>query len=185
MGSGGMIVMDEDACMVDIARYFLDFLKDESCGKCTSCREGIRRMLEILIRITEGRGEKDDLQMLETLGRVVKTTSLCGLGQTAPNPLLSTLRYFRNEYEAHIVDKFCPSGVCRKLFAYFIVPEKCPGCGLCLKACTQKAITGTKKVPHVIDQALCIQCGECYKVCNLDAIVAKPKAEVMKKEVPA
>ncbi len=178
MGSGGMIVMDEDACMVDIARYFLDFLKDESCGKCTPCREGIRRMLEILNRITHGQGEMADLEVLESLGKVVKATSLCGLGQTAPNPLLSTLRYFRNEYESHIKDKFCPAGVCKGMFVYVIDPDKCPGCGLCIKACSQKAITGARKVAHVIDPALCIQCGECVKACNLDAIKVVPKEAV-------
>jgi NADH:ubiquinone oxidoreductase subunit F (NADH-binding) len=179
MGSGGMIVMDETTCMVDIARYFLDFLKDESCGKCTPCREGIRRMLDILIRITQGEGQMQDLDTLEQLGRVVQATSLCGLGQTAPNPLLSTLHYFRQEYETHIKDKFCPAGVCRSLFAYYIIPEKCPGCQLCLKACPQDAITGDKKVAHVIDEVKCLQCGECVKVCRMDAIVARPKSEAM------
>jgi NADH:ubiquinone oxidoreductase subunit F (NADH-binding)/(2Fe-2S) ferredoxin/NAD-dependent dihydropyrimidine dehydrogenase PreA subunit len=178
MGSGGLIVMDEDTCMVDVARYFMDFLKDESCGKCTPCREGIRRMLEILNRITSGKGEMADLEVLETLGKVVKATSLCGLGQTAPNPLLSTLRYFRAEYESHIKDKFCPAGVCKGMFLYVIDPDKCPGCGLCIKACSQNAITGAKKVVHVIDPALCIQCGECVKACNLDAIKVVPKEAV-------
>jgi len=170
MGSGGMIVMDEDTCMVDIARYFLDFLRDESCGKCTPCREGIKRMLHILTEISEGRGKQADLEVLESLAWMVKNVSLCGLGQTAPNPVLSTLRYFRDEYEAHIVDQKCPAHVCRALISYYIIPEKCPGCGLCLPSCPQEAISGEKKEPHVIDQELCTRCGICYDVCNLDAI---------------
>jgi len=170
MGSGGMIVMDEHTCMVDIARYFLDFLKDESCGKCTPCREGIKLMLHILTEISEGRGKLADLEVLESLAWMVKNVSLCGLGQTAPNPVLSTLRYFRDEYEAHIVDQKCPAHVCRALISYHIIPDKCPGCGLCLRDCPQGAISGEKKEPHVIDQELCTHCGICYDVCNLDAI---------------
>ncbi|GAF76692.1 unnamed protein product, partial [marine sediment metagenome] len=170
MGSGGMIVMDEHTCMVDIARYFLEFLKEESCGKCTPCREGIKLMLHILTEISEGRGKLADLDVLESLAWMVKNVSLCGLGQTAPNPVLSTLRYFRDEYEAHIVDKKCPAHVCRALISYYIIPDKCPGCGLCLRDCPQGAISGEKKELHVIDQELCTHCGICYDVCNLDAI---------------
>ena len=170
MGSGGMIVMDEDTCMVDVARYFLDFLKDESCGRCVACREGIRLMLHILTDITEGKGKEGDLELLESLAWAVKNTAMCGLGKTAPNPVLSTLRYFRDEYEAHIVDRKCPAHVCRALISYHIIPEKCPGCGLCLRNCPQGAISGEKKEPHVIDQDTCIRCGVCYDVCKLDAI---------------
>jgi len=170
MGSGGMIVMDENACMVDIARYFLDFLKDESCGKCTPCREGIRQMLSILTRITEGQGEMGDLQVLETLAPVVKEASLCGLGQTAPNPVLSTLRYFRDEYVTHIVDHKCPAGVCKELIEYYVIEDLCTGCGVCRRKCPQEAISGEKKEVHVIDPALCIKCGVCFDVCKFDAV---------------
>ena len=183
MGSGGMIVMDDRTCMVDIARYFLDFLKEESCGKCTPCREGIKRMLEILTNITQGKGKEGEIELLSRLAWTVQKTSLCGLGKSAPNPVLSTLRYFRNEYKAHIVDKVCPAGVCRELIAYVIDAEKCPGCRLCVKVCPQEAITGAKKEPHVIDQTKCIQCGACFETCRLDAIIVKPRAEVMKEVV--
>ncbi len=170
MGSGGMIVMDERTCMVDIARYFLDFLKEESCGKCTPCREGIRRMLEILTRITEGQGEMADLETLETLAKTVQSASLCGLGKTAPNPVLSTLRYFHDEYVAHIVDHKCPAGVCKALIEYYIIADKCTGCGLCRRKCPQEAISGEKKELHVIDPELCIKCGVCFDVCKFDAV---------------
>jgi len=170
MGSGGMIVMDERTCMVDIARYFLDFLKEESCGKCTPCREGIRRMLEILTRITEGQGEMADLETLETLAKTVQSASLCGLGKTAPNPVLSTLRYFHDEYVAHIVDHKCPAGVCKALIEYYIIADKCTGCGLCRRKCPQEAISGEKKELHVIDPGLCIKCGVCHDVCKFDAV---------------
>ncbi len=173
MGSGGMIVMDNHTCMVDIARYFLDFLKEESCGKCSACREGIRRMLEILTRITEGEGEMADLHTLEAVARTVKNASLCGLGKTAPNPVLSTLRYFRDEYEAHIKDKRCPAGVCRALIEYYIIADACTGCGLCRRQCPQEAISGEKREPHVIDQELCITCGICHDVCRFDAVGVK------------
>jgi len=170
MGSGGMIVVDEDTCMVDVARYFLSFLQDESCGKCTSCREGIKRMLEILTRITQGKGEKGDIELLEELSEVIKDTSLCALGQTAPNPVLTTIRYFRDEYEAHIKDKKCPAKVCRELITYAIDEEKCTGCMRCLKECPQQAIVGERKKPHQILQEKCIKCGICYESCRFDAV---------------
>jgi NADH:ubiquinone oxidoreductase subunit F (NADH-binding)/(2Fe-2S) ferredoxin/Pyruvate/2-oxoacid:ferredoxin oxidoreductase delta subunit len=170
MGSGGMIVMDDRTCMVDIARYFLDFLREESCGKCTPCREGIRHMLEILTSIAEGQGEMDDLEMLEVQAKAVQLASLCGLGKSAPNPVLSTLRYFRDEYVAHIVDHKCPAGICKALIEYYIVGDKCTGCGLCRRTCPQEAISGEKKEPHVIDPALCIKCGVCLDVCKFDAV---------------
>ena len=170
MGSGGMIIMDDHTCMVNIAAYFLDFLKEESCGKCTPCREGIRRMLEILTRITEGQGAMADLDTLETLAKTVQSASLCGLGKSAPNPVLSTLRYFRDEYLAHIVDHKCPAGVCKALIEYFITAEECVGCGLCRRKCPQQAISGERKELHVIDAALCIRCGICHDVCKFDAV---------------
>ena len=165
MGSGGMIVMDEDTCMVDIALYFLRFTQEESCGKCVPCRIGTRQMAQVLARITAGEGTEEDLTKLEELAVTVKRGSLCGLGQTAPNPVLSTLRYFRNEYLAHIVDKTCPARVCKNLIAYYIEPEKCVGCLLCLKNCPVNAISGERKKVHTIDQALCIKCGACFNVC--------------------
>ena len=173
MGSGGMIVMDEDNCMVDIAKFFLEFTVDESCGKCTPCRIGIRRMLELLEKITSGNGEMEDIDKLESLCYFIKENALCGLGQTAPNPVLSTLRYFRNEYEAHVVDKTCPAGVCKKLLNYYIDPGKCKGCTLCAKNCPADAITGAPKEIHVIDNAKCIKCGACYDSCRFKAIVKK------------
>jgi len=170
MGSGGMIVMDEDTCMVDVAKYFLSFLEDESCGKCTSCREGIKRMLEILTNITEGKGKEGDIELLEELAAAVANTSLCALGGTAPNPVLSTIRYFRDKYEAHIRDKKCPAGVCRQLITYSIDEEACRGCLACKKLCPQEAITGEKKEPHYINQDKCIKCGVCLETCKFDAI---------------
>ncbi len=170
MGSGGMVVMDEDNCMVDIARFFMEFCQEESCGKCTPCREGTKRILELLTKITEGQGEMDDIATLEELAEMVKDSSLCGLGQTAPNPALSTIRHFRDEYEAHIKDKRCPAGVCKALITYIIDEEKCPGCGKCKRVCPVEAITGEKKVVHKIDPEKCIRCGACIASCKFDAI---------------
>ena len=170
MGSGGLIVMDEDTCMVDLARFFLDFTVDESCGKCTPCRVGTKRLLEILDKIIAGNGEMEDLDRLEELSNYIKSASLCGLGQTAPNPVLSTLRYFRDEYIAHIVDKKCPAGVCKSLLQYKIDPDKCKGCTLCARKCPVNAISGTVKQPHVIDTSKCIKCGACMDSCKFKAI---------------
>jgi NADH-quinone oxidoreductase subunit F len=169
MGSGGLVVMDETTCMVDVARFFLEFTQRESCGKCTFCRIGTKRMLEVLTRITEGNGRDGDIELLEDLAARVKNSSLCGLGQTAPNPVLTTLKYFRSEYEAHITNKKCPAHHCQKLLTYTITDD-CSGCMLCLKACAVGAITGERKKLHVIDQSKCTVCGECYKVCNLGAV---------------
>ena len=173
MGSGGMIVMDEDNCMVDIARFFLDFTVDESCGKCTPCRIGTRRMLEILQRITNGQGQDGDIERLETLAYNIKNTALCGLGQTAPNPVLSTLRYFRHEYEAHIYEKRCPAGHCQALLHYEIDPEKCKGCTACTRVCPAGAISGTPRHAHTIDVSKCLKCGACMEKCKFYAISRK------------
>jgi len=174
MGSGGLIVMDEDNCMVDIAKFFLDFTVEESCGKCTPCRVGTKRMLDILEKITEGHGTMEDLCALEELSPHIKESSLCGLGQTAPNPVTSTLAYFRDEYEAHVVEKRCPAGVCKSLLQYFILPEKCIGCTLCKRVCPTDAISGEVKQPHVIDQAKCIKCDACMDACKkFNAIIKK------------
>jgi len=170
MGSGGLIVMDASSCMIDIAKFFLNFTQAESCGKCTFCRIGTLRMLEVLQRITEGNGKEGDIELLEELALNVKRASLCGLGQTAPNPVLTTIRYFRDEYEAHIYEKKCPAKKCHALITYEVIPEKCPGCGLCVKYCPTGAISGEKKKPYVIDNEKCIRCGLCMKVCRLDAI---------------
>ena len=170
MGSGGMIVMDEDNCMVDIARFFLDFTVDESCGKCAPCRIGTRRMLEILERIVEGKGEEGDIEKLENLANTIKATALCGLGQTAPNPVLSTLKFFRHEYEAHIKEKKCPAHHCQKLLQY-VITDKCRGCTLCSKICPAGAITGSVKEMHHIDTAKCLKCGACIEKCRFGAIV--------------
>ncbi len=165
MGSGGMIVMDEDTCMVDVARYFLKFTQEESCGKCVPCRVGTRQLYEILSRITRGEGEEGDIKKLKDLAKTVKTGSLCGLGQTASNPVLTTLKYFINEYEAHIKEKSCPALLCKELIVYYIKPDKCVGCLLCLKNCPVNAISGKRKEVHVIDQENCIKCGACFDVC--------------------
>ena len=171
MGSGGLIVMDEDNCMVDIARFFLDFTVDESCGKCPPCRIGTKRMLEILDKITSGKGESGDIDKLEVLGKNIKSAALCGLGQTAPNPVLSTLHYFKDEYLTHIHDKKCPAGVCQELLQFDIIAEMCKGCGLCTKGCPVNAITGERKNPYSLDQEKCIKCGACIDKCPFKAIV--------------
>ena len=170
MGSGGMIVMDEDNCMVDIARFYLDFIVDESCGKCAPCRIGTKRMTEILDRIVEGKGEEGDIEKLQTLAETIKNTALCGLGQTAPNPVLSTLKFFRDEYEAHIKEKRCPAHHCRSLLQYKIDPAKCKGCTACARTCPAEAISGTVKQPHVIDVKKCLKCGACIEKCRFGAI---------------
>jgi NADH:ubiquinone oxidoreductase subunit F (NADH-binding)/(2Fe-2S) ferredoxin/Pyruvate/2-oxoacid:ferredoxin oxidoreductase delta subunit len=172
MGSGGMVVMDEDDCMVDVARYFVEFLKDESCGKCTPCREGIRNMLTILQRICTGEGREGDIELLEEVSVVVRDGSLCGLGKTAANPVISTIRYFRPEYEAHIRDRKCPAGVCKELVTYTIDAAKCTGCQLCARGCPiERCISGAAKQAHTIDTALCIKCGACFDVCRYDAVL--------------
>ncbi|MBW1675080.1 MAG: 4Fe-4S binding protein [Deltaproteobacteria bacterium] len=173
MGSGGMIVMDERSCMVDLARYFVEFLVEESCGQCVPCREGLKRLLEVLTDICEGNGREEDLNLLEELSETLRDFSLCGLGKTAPNPVMSTLRYFREEYEAHIREKRCPAGVCKGLFYYEIDESLCNGCRLCALKCPSEAISGEKKKPHVIDQEKCIQCGICYERCKFDAVLIK------------
>ena len=172
MGSGGLVVMDETTCMVDVAKFFLNFTQSESCGKCTPCREGTKRMLEILNRITSGQGTETDLEVLEDLAKTIKVSALCGLGQTAPNPVLSTLKYFRDEYEAHIKEKRCPAGACEKLAQYYIT-EDCKGCGLCARNCPVHAISGEPKKRHVIDQTMCIKCGTCMQNCPFKAITKK------------
>jgi len=170
MGSGGMVVMDETTCMVDMAKFFLDFTQEESCGKCTFCRLGTKRMLEILTRITEGNGREGDIELLEELAVQIKDGSLCGLGQSAPNPVLTTLKYFRNEYEAHIYDKKCPAKHCKLLLTYEIIPEACTGCTVCAVKCPTNTIIGERKQVHFIEQDGCIHCGECFDKCNFDAI---------------
>jgi NADH:ubiquinone oxidoreductase subunit F (NADH-binding) len=179
MGSGGLVVMDEDTCMVDVAKFFMDFIQRESCGKCIPCREGTRRMLEILESITHkpnGNSQREALErfkgivQLEKLGKVIRETSLCGLGQTAPNPVLSTIKWFRDEYEAHIYERKCPSGVCTELRTFQIDVEKCIGCTACTKKCPTNAIIGSKKAPHFIVEDKCIGCGSCEEVCKFDAV---------------
>jgi NADP-reducing hydrogenase subunit HndC len=173
MGSGGMVVMDEQTCMVDIARYFMDFVQDESCGKCTPCRVGSRRMLEILEDICNGKGQPGDLDSLETLCKQIRATSLCGLGQGAPNPVESTLKHFHDEYVAHIYEKRCPAKVCKALISYKIEPEACTGCMVCARNCPANAISGERRNPHVIDPDLCIRCGICMQVCNFNAVFVR------------
>ena len=173
MGSGGLIIMDEDTCMVDLAKFFLEFTVDESCGKCAPCRIGTRRLLEILEKIVDGKGELEDIDRLEELAAYIKSASLCGLGQTAPNPVLSTLRYFRDEYIAHVTEKRCPAGVCKHLLSYSIDPEKCRGCTACARVCPAGAISGSVKQPHTIDTAKCLKCGACIEKCKFGAIIKK------------
>ena len=173
MGSGGMIIMDDRSCMVDVAKYFLAFLQEESCGKCVPCREGVRRMREILEEICAGRGQESDIALLESMSSAIIDGSLCALGGSAPNPVLSTIRYFRDEYEAHIRDKRCPAGVCKGLISYSIRADKCTACGMCKKVCPADAVSGAKKTPHKIDEAKCIRCGACMEACKFDAITVE------------
>jgi NADP-reducing hydrogenase subunit HndC len=186
MGSGGMIVLDEDTCMVDMAKYFLDFLTDESCGKCVPCREGIDQMLAILTDITEGRGEEGDLDLLEEIAHTANSSALCALGQTAANPVMTTMQYFKDEYEAHITDKRCPAGVCKALFSYYIQPDKCKACMICLRKCPVDAIVGEKNYIHQIDQEICTKCGTCFDVCpERFGAVLKVSGEPLPPPLPA
>jgi NAD-dependent dihydropyrimidine dehydrogenase PreA subunit len=174
VGSGGMVVMDDSTCMVGTAKFFLEFTADESCGKCTPCRVGTKILLDMLTDITEGKGKEEDIATLEDLGRDIIGTSLCGLGQTAPNPVLSTIRYFKDEYESHIRDKWCKAGVCRDLTMFWIDEKLCKACGACLRACPSKAVVGEKKVPHKIIQELCVKCRTCYETCKFKSIKILP-----------
>jgi NADH-quinone oxidoreductase subunit F len=170
MGSGGMVVMDEGTCMVDVAKYFLKFLQDESCGKCVPCRLGVDRMLEIVTDIAEGRGSREQISLLQELAETVTEASLCALGKTASNPVLSTMKYFADEYAAHVDEKRCPAGVCKELIHYDILAEKCNGCGVCLRSCPHDAIKGEKKKAHAIEEQICRKCGICVTECKFDAI---------------
>jgi len=183
MGSGGMIVMDDRTCMVDVSRFFLAFLEEESCGKCTPCREGLHQMVQIYDRLIAGDGVEGDIELIERLAAGMQLGSLCELGKSAPNPVLSTLRYFRSEYEAHIRDKACPAGICRELTAYEIIEEGCDGCHVCFKACPVDAIEGVVKELHIIHQDACISCGACFDVCPTNTIRTFPKIELKKAEV--
>jgi len=183
MGSGGMVVMDTDTCMVDTARYFLAFCRDESCGKCVPCREGLPLMIDMMERITKGKGRPDDIDRLNELGKTVIAGALCGLGTSAPNPVLSSIRYFREEWEAHVNEKRCPALVCKELIKFYIIPDKCQGCGICAKACPVDAITGGKRMVHIIDQVKCIKCSTCLEKCPAKfSAVKKVSAETI--EVP-
>jgi NADH-quinone oxidoreductase subunit F len=189
MGSGGLIVMDEDTCVVDLARYFLDFTQKESCGKCSPCRVGSRHLVEVLERITKGQGQPEDLAKLQNLGETVKRGALCGLGQTAPNPVLTTLRYFRPEYLVHVAEKYCPATVCRELLEYRVIPDKCTGCQRCVSVCPTGAIVGPRAEPHNLDPSKCIKCRACYEICRFDAIagdaiVIKSKGRVADEQRP-
>jgi NADH:ubiquinone oxidoreductase subunit F (NADH-binding)/ferredoxin len=188
VGSGGMVVMDEGTCMVDIARFFMSFIQSESCGKCVPCRAGTKQMLDILKRITDGKGNTEDIDLLLSLADGIKTGSLCGLGQTAPNPVLTTLRYFRDEYDAHVKEHRCPACSCNALTDYYILPDKCQGCGICARSCPSEAISGGKRLIHIIDQAKCIKCGTCLDVCpaRFQAVkkVSGEKINVPEKPVP-
>ncbi len=184
MGSGGMVVLDTDTCMVDVAKYFVSFCRDESCGKCVPCREGLPLMIDILERITEGKGTLEDIDQLEELGNTIASGSLCALGKSAPNPVLSSIRYFREEWEKHVVEKKCPALVCKSLIEFYILPDKCAGCGICLRACPVEAITGGKRMVHVIDQNKCIKCGTCFEKCpDKFSAVTKVTGEII--EIPA
>jgi ferredoxin len=171
MGSGGMIVMDEDDCMVDVTKFYLEFTVDESCGKCAPCRVGGRTCYNILDRISKGKGRPDDIQKLKDIGHAMRKASLCGLGQTSPNPVMSTLRYFEEEYRAHIEDKKCPAGKCKDMLTFSIDPEKCVGCTACARRCPVPCISGEVKKTHVIDASKCIKCGQCYDACKFDAVI--------------